>query len=77
MIKPTIDISTFADKLSVAVGEELKEAAEPLIQDCLKKIEDRLRQRLAAMVVGQIKHQYELSKNVNYLVIRVHLGDPE
>lgn len=69
-----IDISTFQQKFSKVLREAMLDAAEPLVQECLVKIDRRLAEVLAEKCVGLIEHSYSLERNGNILRIEVNLG---
>ena len=67
----------FEAQLGRVIHSELLLAAEPLVQQALKEIEDALRKRLAGMVVGFITTEYSVERDQRAILIRVQLQQPE
>lgn len=63
-----------AKELAPALDAALLEAAEPLIQDALAKVEKRLRERVGAAVLTLLEHGYDVSRDEQRIVITVNLA---
>lgn len=65
----------FLKGLQSKINEGLMAAAEPLIQEAVKKIEVELRQKLASMGVGMIDSSYSVERAGHIVTIRVALPE--
>lgn len=73
MDSPFDDKSLLSD-FSVVLREQMLKAAEPIIQKALADVEKEMRQRLAEMIVGTIRHSYSAERFGTDLRITVAMG---
>lgn len=66
-----IDDDRFARHLKNECREGMIAAAEPAIQDAMKEIEKRLRQKVASIVIGMIDADFNLERHGHDLRITV------
>lgn len=55
MIASTFDMVSLQKSLVIELNRQMLEAAEPIIQEALKRIEREMRQALAARLIGLIE----------------------
>jgi hypothetical protein len=57
--------------IQVQINEQMKQAAEPVIQQALKDIEVEMRKKLGAMLISLIEQNFRVETRSNDLVITV------
>lgn len=71
--KTFFDEKRFLDALSDRLSTEMIVAAEPLVKEAVRKAEVEMRKRLAEMVVGMVASSYDVYRDGQNLMIRVHM----
>ncbi len=61
----------FSRHLLEGLNEELKKAAEPILQQAMADMEKEMRKRLAANLIAFLQNNYRIEYAHNELVIRV------
>lgn len=57
-----IDGPNFLSSLQAEMNKQMLAAAEPVIQKALKEVEQAMRQRLGAMVIGLIEESFSVDR---------------
>jgi hypothetical protein len=47
------------------------EAAEPIIEEAMKAVERKMREKLGSMIIATLEHQFSVQHHQNSLVITV------
>ena len=68
-------VKGFLQGLAPALCREMTNAAEPLIKEALKGIEDQLRKRVAEMACAIVESSYVLERDGLDIRITVRLSD--
>lgn len=62
MIATTFDMVSLQKSLVIELNRQMLEAAEPIIQEALKRIEREMRQALAARLIGLIESNMSVER---------------
>ena len=66
-----LDSVAFVAQIRDELNQQMIEAAEPVIQEALADIEKKMRQKVAATVVGMVEHSYRVDVSGGDLRITV------
>lgn len=75
MTDTIINEKYFKEYLGAELNEAMTVAAEPMIQEALKKIEAKMRSALAERLVSRIKSDYDIRYRGEILEIRIRQAD--
>jgi hypothetical protein len=59
----------FQKTLIESLNEEMKKVAEPVIQHTLKEVERRMREQVAARLIGLIEENFDMQMDSRRIVI--------
>ena len=67
-----INTENLLQKLHIDLNKEMIEAAEPFLQESLRKIEIEMRKKLAQNLIALIEHNVNFRTNANeiYIVVK-------
>jgi predicted membrane-bound mannosyltransferase len=75
MTDTIINEKYFKEYLGAELNEAMTKAAEPMIQEALKKIEAKMRSTLAERLVSRIQSDYDIRYRGEILEIRIRQAD--
>lgn len=67
----SMDDANLLTALKAQLNQQMLDAAEPIVQEALKKIEVAMRQRLAAQLIAFIDTQFSMQRQGRDLVITI------
>ena len=70
-----IDTEAFSKYLLQNINKQMLEAAEPILQEALKKLEIRMREKLATNIISLIEQNYSVERCGND--IRIMVSQPQ
>jgi len=78
-LKDTTILNTegFKNVMFDILNKEMLEAAEPVIQEALKKAEKEMRAKLAQKIISVIESDYSIEKMQNRIVITVKQAEKD
>lgn len=67
-----IDADKLRAHLIQKMNQDIMAAAEPIIQEALRKAERAMRERLGAMIIGQLETSFDVCRDGRVIQISVH-----